>query len=39
MQDGWEHFSSRVGVANNVADATGEVGSSEETATVNVDAH
>lgn len=37
MQDGWEHFSSRVGVANNVA--TDEVGSFEKTATVDVDAH
>lgn len=38
MQDGWERFSSRMGVANNVTDATDEVGSFEKTATVNVDA-
>lgn len=45
MQDGRECFYSRMGVvsrrtvaANNVADATDEVGSFEKTATVNVDA-
>lgn len=38
MQDGWEPFYSRMGAANNVADAPEEVGSFEKTATVSVDA-
>lgn len=36
--DYWDGAGCRMGVANNVADATDEVGSFEKTATVDVDA-